>query len=192
MNDEFVIVYEGGIGGYYRLDVVIRAIAKLDNLTRSKIRLLIIGYGNVHDLLRLAERLGLKDRIVYLGVKNNKIELAQIVSAGDVGIIPYDANPLWKNSVPAKFYEYCACGIPVIATVYNDSLLRELIEKHQIGVASPPLDEGKLANAIHWLYENKAYRENAGKRARQLIEKKFDRKRIAEEFLNLMEKMMER
>jgi glycosyltransferase involved in cell wall biosynthesis len=190
-DDEFIIIYEGGVGGYYRLDVVVRALARLNNAVREKMRLLIVGSGEVPNLLRLAEKFGLKDNMVYLGVKNDKVELAQIISAGDIGIVPYDANPLWKNSVPAKFYEYCACGIPVIATVCDDSLLGDLIEKHQIGVTSPPLDEEKLANAIDWLYKNKSFIETAGERARQLIKEKFDRNKVAEEYLNLIGKILE-
>ena len=108
----------------------------------------------------------------------------------DAGIIPYDDNPFWKNSIPAKFYEYCACGLPVIATVHNGSYLQELIEKYKIGVTSPPLDEEKLADAIHWLYKNKSFREVAGRRARQLMEEKFDRNKIAKEYLNLVESML--
>ena len=187
IGDEFVIVYEGVVGGYYRLDVVVRALARLDYVIRNKIRLLIVGSGDIPNILRLAENLGLKDNVIYLGAKNDKVELAQIISAGDVGIVPYDDNPLWKNSVPAKFYEYCACGLPVIATVRDDSLLEGLVEKHQIGVTSQPLDEEKLADTIHWLYENKFFRERAGKRARAFIEEKFDRNKIAEEFLRLVE-----
>ena len=190
-NDDFIIVYEGGVGGYYRLDVVVRALARLDNEVRSKMRLLIVGSGDVPNLLVLAERLGLKDNVIYLGVENDKVTIAQIISAGDIGIVPYDANPLWKNSVPAKFYEYCACGIPVIATVYDDSLLGDLIEKHRIGVTSPPLDEEKLANAIDWLYKNKFFIETAGERARQLIKERFDRNKVAEEYLNLIGKILE-
>ncbi|MCC6004531.1 MAG: glycosyltransferase family 4 protein [Thermofilum sp.] len=186
-NDEFIIVYEGGIGGYYRLDVGIRALARLSNEFRNKMRLLIVGSGEVSNLLSLAENLGLKDNIIYLGVKKDKVELAQILSAGDVGIVLYDDNPLWKNSIPAKFYEYCACGLPVIATVYDDSLLAGIIKEHQIGLTTPPMDENKLSEAITWLYRNMQLRETMGMRARKLIEEKFDRNKIADEFLKLIE-----
>jgi glycosyltransferase involved in cell wall biosynthesis len=186
-NDEFVIVYEGGVGGYYRLDVVIRAIARLDNAVRSKIRLLIVGPGDMLNILSLAENFCLKDNVVYLGVKNDKVELAQIISAGDVGIVPYDDNPLWKNSLPAKFYEYCACGIPVIATVYDDSLLANIIKEHEVGLTTPPVDDEKLSEAILWIYQNAQSREAMGRRARMLIEEKFDRNKIADKFLRLIE-----
>jgi glycosyltransferase involved in cell wall biosynthesis len=186
-EDEFIIVYEGGIGGYYRLDVVVRALARLDSAVRSKMRLLIIGPGDAPKLLSLAERLGLKDNVIYLGVKNDKTELAQIISAGDVGIVPYDDNPLWKNSVPAKFYEYCACGIPVIATVYDNSLLASIIKEHEIGLTIPPIDDEKLSEAILWIYQNAQLREVMGRRARMLVKDKFDRNKIADEFFKLVE-----
>jgi glycosyltransferase involved in cell wall biosynthesis len=187
-NDEFIIIYEGGVGGYYRLDVVVRAIAKLDDLTRSKIRLLIIGSGDVSTVLKLAEDFGLKDNVIYLGVKNDKVELAQTISAGDAGVIPYDANPLWKNSVSAKFYEYCACGIPVIATVHDDSLLASIIKEYGVGLTMPPLDDEKFSKAILSIYQNAQFREVMGRRARMLIEEKFDRNKIADEFLKLIER----
>jgi len=183
----FTIFYSGVIGGYYRLDVVVKAVKKLGDKGLNDIRLLIAGEGEISKILSLARELGISSHIKYLGSINDKEELAKLIATSDTGIIPYDDNPLWKNSVPAKFYEYCACGIPVIATVHNDSYLEELIKKHEIGVTSPPLDEEKLANAIYWLYKNKSFREAAGKRARQLIEENFDRNKIAEEYLNLIE-----
>jgi glycosyltransferase involved in cell wall biosynthesis len=122
-----------------------------------------------------------------LGVENDKVAIAQIISAGDVGIVPYDDNPLWKNSVSAKFYEYCACGIPVIATVYDDSLLARIIKEYGIGLTTPPLDDGKLSEAILQLYRNVQFMEVMGRRARMLVEDKFDRNKIADEFFKLIE-----
>jgi glycosyltransferase involved in cell wall biosynthesis len=188
-NDDFIIVYEGGVGGYYRLDVVVRALARLDNVARDKIRLLIIGSGDIPNVLKLAENLGLKDNVIYLGVKNDKVELAQIISAGDVGIVPYDDNPLWKDHVPAKFYEYCACGIPVIATVYNDSLLAKLIKEYGIGLTVSPMDSEKLAEALFKMYQRPEFKR-LGRKSRALIEKKFDRCKIAEKFLSMIKQIL--
>jgi len=190
-SNNFTIFYSGVIGGYYRLDVVVKAVKKLVDKGLNNICLLIAGDGEISKILSLARKLDISNRIKYLGSINDKEELAKLIATSDAGIIPYDDNSLWKNSVPAKFYEYCACGIPVIATVHNDSYLEELIKKHEIGVTSPPLDEEKLAEAIYWLYKNKSFREAAGIKARRLIEEKFDRNKIAEEYLNLLGKVLE-
>ena len=135
----------------------------------------------------MAFELGVSSNIEYRGVINNKAKLAELIAEADVGLIPYDDNPLWKNSLPAKFFEYCACGIPVIATVYDDSLLAMYIRKYGIGVTSPPMDKKKLAEAIYWIYKNKSFREAAGKKARALIKEKFDRNKIAEIFVKLID-----
>ncbi len=184
---DFIIVYEGGVGDYYRLDVVVKALAKLDNEIKDKIKLLIIGYGKISNILRLAEELVLSNNVIYLGKEYNKSRLAQIISSGDVGIIPYDNNPLWKNSLPAKFFEYIACGLPVIATAYNDSLLAQIINQHQIGLTVPPSNENELLNAILTLYFNPYSRELMGKRARRFIVDNFDRNKNTETFLKLVE-----
>lgn len=189
-DNNFTIFYSGVIGGYYRLDVVVKAVKKLVDKGLNNIRLLIAGDGEISKILSLARKLGISSRIKYLGSVNDKKELAKLIATSDVGIIPYDDNPLWKNSIPAKFYEYCACGIPVIATVHNNSHLEELIKKYEIGVTSPPLDGEKLVEAIYWLYKNKSFREAAGLKARQLIEEKFDRNKIAENYINLVESIL--
>ena len=187
-KDDFIIVYNGGIGGYYRLDVVVKALEKLDSRLRDEVKLLMVGKGpDLPKIMSMAKNFGLENNIVYLGVKNDKEELAKILSAADVGIVPYDDSPLWRNSIPAKFFEYCACGLPVIATVKEDSLLAMLIRKYDVGVASPPMNVRKLATVIHRLYRDESFRKEAGKRARLFIEKKFDRNKIAEELLCLVE-----
>ena len=189
-DETFTIFYSGIIGVYYRLDVVVKAIKKLVDKGFNNIKLVVAGEGEVKGMLSLAEKLDITNHIKYIGSINDKTKLAESIATSDVGIIPYDDNPLWKNSIPAKFYEYCACGIPVIATTYSDSLLAEVINKHQIGLISPPLNDDKLADSIFLMYQNKSFRTEAGKRARLLIEKKFDRNRIAEEFLKLIEALM--
>ena len=186
-SESFRVFYSGGIGGYYRLDVSVKAVKKLVDRGLRNFKLVIAGEGEIENVLNLALKLGVSSNIKYKGVINDKAKLAELVAKADVGLVPYDGNSLWKNSLPTKFYEYCACGIPVIATAYEDSLLATLIREYEIGVTSPPMDEEKLAEAIYRIYKDKSFREAAGKRARTLIEGKFDRNKIAEDFLKLIE-----
>ena len=185
----FTMFYSGGVGGYYRLDIVVKSMRKLVDKELNHIKLIVAGKGEIEKVLTLALKLGIPSNVEYIGAINDKAKLAYLLAEADLGLIPYDDNPLWKNATPAKFYEYCACGIPVVATVYNDSTLATLIRKYRIGLTSPPMDEEKLAGAIYRIYKDKSFREAAGKRARLLIEKKFDRNQIAENFLKLIESL---
>jgi glycosyltransferase involved in cell wall biosynthesis len=190
-NEAFTLIYSGGIGArapaYYRLDIAVKSIKKLVDKGPKNVRLIIAGDGEVQEVLHLALELGISNNIEYKGTINDKAKLAHLIAEADAGLIPYDDNPLWKNSLPAKFFEYCACGILVIATVYEDSLLAKFIREYEIGITSPPMNEEKLAAAIYKIYRNKLFREASGKRARTLIEEKFDRGKIAEFFLKLVE-----
>ena len=182
----FNLLYSGGIGGYYRIDVILKALRRLFDKGPNDIVLTVVGSGDVDNLLSLASELDILKNIDYKGVIHERIELASLIAKADVGLIPYDDNPLWSNALPAKFFEYCACGIPVIATAHKDSLIAELIKNYQIGLTSKPMDEEKLAEAIYWMYKNRTFTEGAGKRARTLIEDRFDRTKIAEEFLKMI------
>jgi glycosyltransferase involved in cell wall biosynthesis len=183
-ESEFVIAYCGIVGGYYKLDIVVRSLARLDSSIRKIVKLLIVGTGpDLSRIIRMAENLGLKDNVLYLGEKNDKKELGEVLSCADVGVIP---GLYAMGQLPVKFFEYCACGVPVVATVEEDSTLAKLIQEYRLGIVSLPGDYEKLAKIIHQLYIDVAFRVAAGKRARELIEKKFDRNMLAAEYLNLV------
>jgi len=185
---DFIMIFSGAVGEYYRLDLIVKALAMLKKDIQKKIKLLIVGRKTPEllKMMAMAKLFGLNDNIIYLGVKHDKEKLAEILSAADLGLVPYDDNILWKNSIPAKFYEYCACKVPILATAREDSVLAKLIVEHKIGLTVPPLAIEKLAEAIYQIYNDRNFRETASKRARALIEKKFDRNKIAEEFLNFL------
>jgi len=189
LDDEFIFVYSGFIGTYHRLDVVIKAFSRfVEEVPNAK--LIIVGKGpSLSEIMTLIRRLELERNIIYLGVKEDKKELVKILSAADVGIIPYDDNPLWRNALPAKFFEYCACGLPVIATVYEDSILAKFITKNRIGLTSKPMDVESLYDAFKKMYKDRNSLIDASRRARSLIEQKFDRNKISERFFEILKKL---
>jgi glycosyltransferase involved in cell wall biosynthesis len=187
-NEFFSIIYSGGVGEYYRLDVVLSALKILADKNLKNIRLLIVGRGTneriLYNLQEYSRQLGIPNSLVYLGNKSNVDELSKIIAKADVGIIPFDDNILWKNALTAKFFEYCSSGLPVIATVFDDSLLAKVISENRIGLTSRPLDDEGLADVLEKIYGDKEFREIAGKRARILVEKNFDRNKLSEEFFD--------
>jgi len=171
-------------------DIVVEALNKIVNELRD-VKLVIIGDGGVSRILELASKLGVRYNVEYLGVRDDRGEVARIVAEADVGVIPYDDNKLWRNSLPAKFFEYCACGIPVIAMAHEDSLLAQLIRENRIGLVVPPMNPNQLGNAFKQLYQDAKFREEAGRRARTMVEQSFDRNKISEAYLKLLETIVE-
>jgi colanic acid biosynthesis glycosyl transferase WcaI len=184
-KDDFILVYSGGIGGYYRIDIVIKALEKVI-LKIPNIKLLIIGYGlanNVEEIISLSKELKIYDNILFLNSKTE--DLANLLSCCNIGIVPYDANLLWKNSLPVKSFEYFACGLPVIATVYKDSVLGKMIEENKIGLISEPEDIDGLADAIEKIFNSDL--SSPSKRAVSFVRKHYDRNNTAKEFIELLE-----
>jgi glycosyltransferase involved in cell wall biosynthesis len=183
--DDFVIVYNGIIGNYYKMDVIIKALASIRHSIGS-LKFILVGEGpDLPSLLRLAEKLGLRDCILYLGVRDTSEEIAQIISASDVGIIP---GVYTQGQLPVKFFEYCSCGIPVIAIAPEGSILVNLIDNYKVGVSIHCADEIELSKALHKLFSDSLFMVEAGIRGRGLVKQEFDRGLISEQYLDLVEK----
>jgi glycosyltransferase involved in cell wall biosynthesis len=189
---DIAIVYAGAIGGYYRMDVVIKAIQYLlKTKSESITRFLVMGKGEplrIMDMLRLTKELGLEDKVTYLG-ERKKEDVARIVPCCDLGVVPYDNNVLWQAAYSTKFFEYCAAGLPVIATVTKDSDLGMLINRHKIGYVTDPLDIEQFAQALRAFYNlDENERDKMGARARKLVTESFDRAKIAKRLMEILER----
>ena len=184
--NDFIVVYNGLIGGYYDLNIIVNSIGKLKSSIEN-IRFLIVGNGpDVQAVLSLAQKLGLQDTVIYLGEQKDPNRIAEILSAADIGIIPGSYS---KGQLSVKFYEYCACGLPVIAIVPEDSSLASIINEQNVGSTISSANENELSQVIYQFYINPLFRKAAGKRGIKFIEDKFDRNKIAEQYFDLIKDM---
>lgn len=186
IHEGFRIFFGGYIGCYYRLDIAVKAIAILIKNGETDVKLVFAGEGDVNSILALASQLNISRNIEYLGIINDKSKLTSLMNTSDLGLIPYDNNPLWRNSLPAKLFEYCACSLPIVATAHSDSLIAQLIDTENLGVVSPPLDVDKLAAAIETFYSNTELREYSARRTRIFVEQNFDRDKAAKAYISLL------
>ncbi len=184
-NDQkFKLVYVNG-PEYYDYNLIFKAIklVSIDNL-----ELLLIG--KMPEAISKKIDSDIRDKIIFLGEISDHNQLSALIAKSDVGLLPLSIDYIQAESaVPTKFFEYCACGLPVIATTAPGSALSELITKNQIGIAVPSMDEKEFAKAIIEIKSDSQFRIESGKRARVLIEEEFDRSKIAEKYLDLLTKI---
>lgn len=189
-EDTFVLVFLGHVptarDSAYRLDIVVNALKLLKETNprnESKYLLVIVGGGRIKELLKYADDLGVSSMIRYVGLIDDPREVVKVINVADVGIIPYGDSPSLRRMVPTKLYEYTACGIPVIGTAHEDSILAEYLRKYSIGITVPPLDSESLAKAIEdictVLKNESELNSNALSFAR-----KYTKAKIAEELLS--------
>jgi phosphatidyl-myo-inositol dimannoside synthase len=114
--DEFVIGFSGSVERWYAIDEMIRA---LPDLVRhnADTRMLVVGGSLFTDyqaeLQTLAGDLGISDRVIFSGTKPYH-ELPRYIACMDACTIPLSPPQWGEIALPNKFFEYSACGKPIV------------------------------------------------------------------------------
>jgi UDP-glucose:(heptosyl)LPS alpha-1,3-glucosyltransferase len=165
--DEHVLLFAGS--GYERkgLATAIEALPRLDGA-----RLVVIGRGDETRYRRLAARLGVADRICWLGLRPDP---ARWYAAADVFVLPTRYEPFGNVHLEAL-----ASGLPVVTTTAAGGA--EVIEDGKNGAVVSPDDAEALAGAVARLRgETRAALAEAARRAAE----PYTYGRQAEEFERL-------
>ncbi len=165
-EDSIVLLFVGS--GFERkgLSTLIKAL----RFTNKNIKVLIIGKGSYERYMELAKDLGVKDRLIPLGIQH---EVEKFYAASDIFVLPTLYDPFSNASLEAM-----ASGIPVITTKNNG--MAEIIEDGREGFVTNNLsDPEELADKITLCISN---HDPMGKAARQRAEE-YSIKGVTEEFI---------
>jgi glycosyltransferase involved in cell wall biosynthesis len=113
--DRFTIMYSGTVTEHYRLDVVIRALARVaEEIPQARLR--ILGEGNkLAECLELARELGVGDRIERL--RPVPIEqVRDVIRESDVGISAHQEGVFGDWYFSTKLVEFLTQGLPVVTS----------------------------------------------------------------------------
>ena len=115
-EDDFVIGFLGTIERRFELDKVIKCLPELIAYNPGT-KLLIVGGSLFTDYLDelkdLVSSLGLEDKVIFTGLVEHK-DLPVYISAMDACTIPLSTSEWYGISMSNKFFEYSACGKPVL------------------------------------------------------------------------------
>ncbi|MDD1676658.1 MAG: glycosyltransferase family 4 protein [Methanomicrobiales archaeon] len=121
-RDAFVLGFAGSIERWYALDTVIRTLPDILQKVPNA-HILIVGgslfTGYADELRRVAVEAGVQDRVTFTGLVPYN-DLPSYIAGMDVGLIPL-SPPQWVDiALPNKFFEYSACGKPILSTPIPD------------------------------------------------------------------------
>lgn len=97
------------------------------------------GVAYTEDLHRLTTELGLENKVVFVGYRE---DIPDVLAAADALAIPSLANEAQSRVVPQAF----ACSRPVVASTAGG--LPELVRPQETGWLVPPGNAGELARAL--------------------------------------------
>ena len=122
----------------------------------QRFRIAVVGHPKVARYRRLAERLGVADRVRFVGHRDDPKDC---YFAAD-----FLVHPTFYDPCSLVVLEALACGLPVITTQYNGA--SELLTVPDNGlVVRDPHDAGELADALSRMADP-GYRRSASAAAR--------------------------
>ena len=176
------IALYAGLHGYAQgLESLVQAAAMLQDM--ESLSIVLIGDGpEKQTLVERARAEGL-DNIRFLDAAPRERMPAFLASA-DIALVPLKERLF--GAVPSKLYEAMGAGLPVVLMTGGEA--ESIVEESGSGVVVPPGDVEALTSAIRSLASDPAERLAMGARGREAAVTRFDRKAIADEFIEFLEK----
>jgi glycosyltransferase involved in cell wall biosynthesis len=184
-----VAVFTGAHGIANGLDAVLDAAAVLKARGRTDIKLVFIGDGKLKPCLQQRARDEQLDSCLFLDPMP-KTRLNTVVSNADIGLMILQNVPaFYYGTSPNKFFDYLSAGLPVLNNY--PGWLANLITTHRCGLAVPPDDARAFADALITLADDAGLRREMSANARGLATREFDRHRLAEAWVQLLEAVLQ-
>lgn len=156
------ILYAGRLAKEKRIDLGIRAVAKLIKKIPD-LMYVIVGHGaSGNELNALAASLGIAQHVKILGFIEGSQAFAEVYNASDAFIIMSTAE---SQSIVAM--QAMACGIPVIAS--KSWGLGEYVTQ-KTGISIPRSKENTLPSSIEKLFKNSAQRRAIGNNGHKYVQ----------------------
>jgi glycosyltransferase involved in cell wall biosynthesis len=133
------------------------------------VRFLVIGEPGPTDrayldvLTRLSERLGIRDRVVFTGLRS---DVPCLLACAAVSVMPS-----LNEALPNVLLESMAAAAPVVATRVGGT--PEAIQDGVTGLLVPPGDSPAMAGAIHRVLADPELATRLGQGGRQLVRRRF-------------------
>jgi glycosyltransferase involved in cell wall biosynthesis len=126
------------------------------------------------ELESLRNRLGLQDRVHFLG---HREDVPEILAAADLFVFPS-----FYEGLPGAVIEAMALGLPIVASDIEP--VRETVEEGRNAILVKPASPVELASAIRRILEDRQTALAYGARSREIFEEKFT---LKQSMVRLME-----
>jgi len=185
-KNDLMAIFTGAHGIANGLEAVLDAAYQLKKRGRTDIKLVFVGDGKLKPTLKEKARENGLDNCFFLDPMP-KLELIKYMQGADVGLMILSNVPaFYYGTSPNKFFDYLAMGLPVINNY--PGWLSDMIEKYSCGYAVEPDNSEAFANALEDAADNRDRLKQMGINAKQLGKKRFDRTKLAEQFVQWLEK----
>jgi len=169
------VLYLGGLTQVRGAALLVDMMAELRK-SHPNVKLICIGRFNEphvqNEVLKRVRKLGLGDRIRYLGYIPYEQVPDHLVRA-KIGLIPFQPNKkMLRMFLAIKAIEYMASGLPIVASDLPS--LRHLISEAENGILVAPSDAAAHAAAIAELLENEDRRRRLAENGLRHVRRRYN------------------
>lgn len=178
-----VLVSLGSLSPKKDFSTLLRAIGQLRETL--PVRLLLVGDGPLAATLREeAETLGVADYVQFVGAVPHP-ETRRFLAAADLFVLPSVTEGL-SNAL----LEAMSTGLPCVVSDIPGN--RMLVDDRRTGILFEPGDAGSLARAMQLVLTDSELRAGLGQRGRKQIQANFGIRAVADRYLELYDRLLER
>jgi len=184
-----VVLFVGRLERLKGVDVLLRAVARLEADLRSEVRVVVIGQdGSDADqsetarLRGMVAELGIEDQVEFMGTVPHD-RLPHYYSAADVCVMPSHSESFGLVALEAQ-----ACGCPVLAAAVSG--LQSVVRDEITGFLVPDHDPESYADRLRRLLTEPELSEQMGRRG-TLLAQRFTWTRTADRLLEVYEELGE-
>lgn len=194
--EDFVLAYTGAFYHWHGLDVLLRAVAQLEQSgAAGSLRLLLVGDGQLRkDVEALTDSLALRHRVQFTGVVPY-VEVPRYVAIADACTAVYDPSRHTALATrgmffdPLKIFEYLACGKPTL--MLDTDNMRAIFEQDRHAHLVKTGDVDALAQAIQRLMADEALRARLSEEGQRLVRERYSWQAHADHLGELFREVVE-
>jgi glycosyltransferase involved in cell wall biosynthesis len=179
INESFVFVYSGGIQPWQCLPDTLfffKKIVESDIFKPKNPVLLLLIWNKQNKLIDMIEEIGLPmERVKVMSVPQN--EVANYLSAADVGILFRENLTTNLVSSPTKAGEYLNAGLPILCTPYVGDI-SSLVQKENVGFLIDIWRDVDFVKLLNWCSDICQNRKEYNQRCMEVGSQLFSNKNI--------------
>lgn len=175
-----LVVFSGTFGRSYDLETIVDCAAMTHREGRADVHVVLAGDGD--RMSRIRRRSSNLPNITLTGWLDHR-SLAELIEAASIGLCAY--APQATQTLPYKSFEYMAAGLPLVSSLGGE--LADLIRTHDLGRQYDAGVAASLKSAILSILDAPTAREQMGRNARALLNRRFDARRIYPEMAAFVE-----
>jgi glycosyltransferase involved in cell wall biosynthesis len=182
LDNKFIVLYSGSLGGYHDLETVILVAEKLKHY--KDIKFIFIGEGNKkRKVLQMARDLKLPN-ISFLPYQPREY-LPYSLTCGDISIVTLEKG-LEGLAVPCKLYTSLAAGLAVWGLVGKRSEIADIIQRYRCGFRTDQNDVDSPLEMLTTLYNDRKLLKELKENSRRCFEANFDKRIAVQKYFDLL------